>query len=231
MLLICLPYAGGSAAAYSRWERKLGAGVGVRAVELPGRGRRIREAPLTSSEALVEQLLIDLAADLEQGPFALFGHSMGGLLAFQLTHALVDRGLPGPQRLVLSAARAPGRTAPVKLHALPDEELIETLGHLSGAPAEALAHEDLMEVMLPVVRADLKLAETWSFDPAGPLSVPVALLGGLRDPLASPAELERWRPYFAGEVERRSYPGDHFYLLQEEEALLRDVRDCISARQ
>lgn len=230
MRLICLPYAGGSAAAYSNWERGLGSGVGVRAVELPGRGRRIREAPLTSAEALVEQLLTELAAELEEEPFALFGHSMGGLLAFQLTHALADRGLPGPRCLILSAARAPGRTAAAKLHTLPDKELIETLGRLSGAPAEALAHEDLMEVMLPIVRADLKLAETWSFSPAGPLSVPVALLGGLRDPLVPPAEIELWRPRFAAEVERRGYPGDHFYLLEEEEALLDDLRDLISAR-
>jgi medium-chain acyl-[acyl-carrier-protein] hydrolase len=228
MRLFCLPYAGGAAAVYRSWGRALGPRFPVVAVELPGHGRRIAEPLCTSANTLVDRLLAELVEDMRAGPFAILGHSMGGQLAFQLTHELVRRGLPRPSRLFISAARSPMRAGRDLLHALPDAELLEALGRLNGTSAEALAHRELVELMLPVVRADLRLTETWSFLPAEALDVPVSLLGGLSDPLAPPDEMERWRGYFAGEVERRSYSGDHFYLFTEAD-VLRDLSDAMSA--
>jgi medium-chain acyl-[acyl-carrier-protein] hydrolase len=220
--LFCLPHAGGSAVVYGGWGRMLGPRFSVASVELPGHGRRIREPLLTSAAALVERLLDELLEDMRTGPFAVFGHSMGGLLAFRLAHELVRGGLPRPLRLFISAVRAPGHTTGL-LHALPDAELVAALGRLNGASPEVLAHRELVELMLPIVRADLRITEQWSFVPAEALDIPVSLLAGASDPLAPPHEMERWREHFAGEVERRSYPGDHFYLHTEAEALLRDI--------
>jgi surfactin synthase thioesterase subunit len=220
MRLFCLPYAGGSAAVYRSWAARLGPRFDLVTVELPGHGRRIREPPHSAATTLVELLIAELGEAFRAGPFAIFGHSLGGLLGFQLTHELLRRGLPRPSRLFLSATRRPKRPGPYMLHSLPDAALLETLGRLGGAPQEALAHKELMEIMLPVVRADLQVAETWSFEPPGTLEIPVSLLGGTSDPLVPPAEMDGWRAYFSGEVDRHSYPGDHFYLQPQREALL-----------
>ncbi|MGW4788564.1 thioesterase II family protein [Streptomyces sp. NPDC004230] len=228
--LFCLPYAGGSARVYRRWGSALGPGFPVSTVELPGHGRRIREPLHTSADTLVDLLLSELAGQLETGPFALFGHSMGGQLAFQLAHECVRRGMPHPVRLFLSAARSPARTVMPSLHSLPDTELLAALGALNGAPAEALAYPELMAIMLPVLRADLRLSETWSFRPEWPLDIPVSLFSGLSDPLAPRAELERWRDFFSAEVSHQSYPGDHFYLFpssSEVVPLLSDLKDAL----
>jgi medium-chain acyl-[acyl-carrier-protein] hydrolase len=177
----------------------------------------------------VDGLIAELVDDMQSRPFAIFGHSLGGLLAFQMTHELVRRGLPRPVRLFLSAARLPKPMAGEPLHALADAELLAVLERLNGAPPEALAHRGLMEIMLPIVRADLRLAETWSFHSGEALDIPVSLLGGLWDPLTPPAEMERWRQYFSGQVDHRSYPGHHFYLLEQEAQLLRYLGDAVSA--
>ncbi|MEU6411118.1 alpha/beta fold hydrolase [Microbispora sp. NPDC046933] len=226
--LFCLPYAGGSAAVYRSWGAALGPRFPVTAVEYPGRGRRIREPVATSASALVDLLVAELAEDMRATPFAIFGHSLGGRLAFQLAHELGRRGLPRPRRLFVSAAAAPFHLGWGALHSLPEPELLAALERLGGAPAEALANREFVEFMLPVVRADLRLAETWSFLPEEPLDIPVSLLGGISDPLVPPHEMERWRGFFAGEILRRSYPGGHFYLRTEEESLLRDVSAALS---
>jgi surfactin synthase thioesterase subunit len=231
MRLVCLPYAGGSAAVYRRWNATLGPRFPVVAVELPGHGRRIGEPLRTSATSMVDLLVHELITDLSAGPFAIFGHSMGGLLAFQLTHELVRRGLPVPMRLFLSAARPPGSGGHSPLHDLPRAELVAVLDRLNGAPAEVLASQELMELLLPTIRADLYVAETWSFRPTEPLGVAVSLLGGLADPLTTAEEMDGWRPYFTGEVERRDYAGDHFYLNTRTDVLLHDLKDAMSRAQ
>ncbi|MFG3107071.1 thioesterase II family protein [Streptomyces tendae] len=229
--LFCLPYAGGSARAYRRWSGALGPRFPVTAVELPGHGRRIREPVHSSADTLVDLLVSELGGPMGAQPYALFGHSMGGRLAFQLAHECVRRGLPRPVRLFLSAARPPEPEPPrPTLHDLPDAALLAALGALGGAPAEALAHPELMDVMLPVLRADLRLAETWSFSPAGPLDIPVSLCSAPADPLASRAVVERWRDFFSAQVRHRGYHGGHFFPFPaagEPVPLLRDLKDAL----
>lgn len=226
--LFCLPHAGGSAAAYSGWGRVLDPRIAVIPIELPGRGRRLREPLHTSATGLVDQLFSELQEELQAGPFAIFGHSMGGMLAFQLTHEILDRGLTPPVRLFLSAVRPPRSSSRTVLHMGSDSELLDALGRLNGAPKDVVADQELMKFMLPVVRADLQLAETWSFDPGDTLQIPVSLFGGLTDPIAPPFEIENWRPYFASEIERRTFQGDHFYLIQEAGELLDDLSTTLS---
>ncbi len=229
MRLFCLPYAGGSAAVFRPWVRALERRCDVVAVELPGHGRRVREPLCASSSELVDRLIRELEEQLNAGPFALFGHSMGGLLAFQMAHELVRRRLRVPFRLFLSGVRAPGRgPGRALLHTLPEAELVEALGRLNGAPVPVLADAEVMKLLLPVVRADLRVAETWSFRPTGVLSIAVSLVGGSTDPLAPPEEMDRWRGYFAGPVDRRTYPGDHFYLLTDAGALLQHIADALA---
>jgi surfactin synthase thioesterase subunit len=171
----------------------------------------------------VDWLLTALESELRDGPYALFGHSMGALLAFQLTHEAVARGLPGPSRLFLSSALPPEWTPRGTLHRLRDSDLVAALAELDNASAAVLAVPEVRDLLLPVVHADLRLAETWAFRPAGALPVPVTVLGGRQDPLVPAAALEGWRRYFTGEVTSRRYPGGHFYLRTQLEAVLSDL--------
>ncbi|RKR91091.1 medium-chain acyl-[acyl-carrier-protein] hydrolase [Micromonospora pisi] len=223
--LFCLPHAGGSGATYGGWRGLLGPRFQPVAVEFPGRGRRMREAPYTSAADLVEWLLAEHLEQMRAGPFAVFGHSMGGLLAFQLTYELVRRGLPRPRRLFISAALPPTCLRRGSLYTLPDDQLVRALHRLNGTSAEVLAHPELIDLMLPVVRADLRIAETWCFRPTVALDVPVSLLGGRWDPLVPPDTLDNWRIHLSGEVVARIYPGDHFYFRPDAAPLLTDLRE------
>ncbi|MEU8527959.1 MULTISPECIES: thioesterase II family protein [Streptomyces] len=227
MKLLCLPHAGGSAAVYARWTRLFGPGVRVVPVEYPGHGRRLREPLHISAATLVDRLVEELRPLLREGPFAVFGHSMGGLLAFRFTHELVRRGLPLPARLFLSAARPPGHPATAALHTLDDAGLVAALAELGGAPPEVLADPEFVRTLLPVVRADLLLAETWAFRPPAPLDVPVSVLSGLADPLAPPGVTAGWRPHFAGAFARRAYPGGHFFPFDAASGVPADLRQAL----
>ncbi|MEV4690547.1 alpha/beta fold hydrolase [Micromonospora echinospora] len=226
--LFCLPHAGGSAATYRDWHGLLGPRIPTVAVDFPGRGRRMREAPYTSAADLVEWLLAEHLERMRSGPFALFGHSMGGLLAFQLTYELVRRGLPCPRRLFVSAALPPACPHRGSLHTLSDTQLVQALHRLNGTPSEVLEHPQLIDFMLPVLRADLRIAETWTFRPTVKLDVPVSLLGGRGDPLVPSDMLDLWRIHLAGEVVTRTYAGDHFYFRHDAAPLLVDLRADLS---
>jgi len=228
--LFCLPWAGGSAAAYRSWGALLGPRFAVVPVELPGRGRRYAQPLCTSMDEAVGWLLAELAGEMGRGPFAIFGHSLGGMLGFQLTHELVRHGLPSPAHLFISAARPPHRRGPEPLHTLSNQALLAELARLNGAPAHLLAHQDLQEILMPVIRADLRIADTWRAPAAPPLTVPVSFFSGRDDPLAPAAELAHWRPYFAGPVTYREYGGDHFYLHTHGSELLADLRSGLSGQ-
>src|SRR5512132_3878400 len=152
--LVCLPYAGGGASAYRLWRRLQPASIEVCPVQLPGREGRIRETPYRRVEPLAETLA-GLLAPCAGRPFAIFGHSMGALIGFVLARRLRAMGLPGPAHLFVSAARPPGemrRGEPV--HTLSDESFVHALRALRGTPEQVLEHRELMELLLPTLKAD-----------------------------------------------------------------------------
>lgn len=224
--LFCLPYAGGSATAYLRWKAALPAGVELCAIELPGHGTRLRQPPSTRIEALVEALATGLREELDR-PFALFGHSMGGLLGFELAHELQRRHGVSPVHLFVSAARAPQLALPEadRLHQLPDPELLDALRRLDGSPAAALDNAELMEIMLPVIRADLAACETYQYLERAPLPCPITAFAGSADPLASPAEVDQWRRHTGSGFTLRTLADGHWYLDRPD--LLRSVTDVL----
>jgi surfactin synthase thioesterase subunit len=210
--LFCFPYAGGNATLYSTWSRALPSEVAVCPIQLPGRGSRWKEKPFTSAAELVAAVANSLAPLFEQ-PFALFGHSMGGLLSFELTRELRRRGLPQPRQLFVSAFRAPHLPDPdPPMHNMPDADLVEELKRLNGTPAEVLADPELLRMLLPTLRADASVCETYAHAPEAPLDLPLAVFGGLGDPKITQAELEEWRTHTRGPCALRMIPGDHFFV-------------------
>ena len=221
--LFCLPYAGGSGVVYRRWQDSLAPDVEVFPAEPPGRGTRLREPPFRRVGALVEAF--DAALDpLADKPFALYGHSLGALAAFEAARKRRREGKRGPSALFVGACRAPQLpvTSP-PTHGLPDAGLIEELRRLNGTPAEVLEHEELMQLMLPILRADLEAEETYVYREEPPLSCPLVAFGGLGDAAVGREQLEGWRKQTAGEFVLHMLPGDHFFLNESQGQLLRLV--------
>lgn len=224
--LFCMPYAGGGVAPYRLWFKSLPDDIEVHAAQLPGRETRLREMPLSSIMSMVETLLpaIEAASDL---PYAIFGHSMGALIAYELTAALERRGMRSPERLFVSARRPPDEPdtwSPI--HELPEPAFLDELQTRYGAiPAPVLAEPELLELLLPVVRADIRAVETYwpSADIPTKVRCPVSVYGGDADTHPRPAQLPLWHRVAASPVRVRLFSGDHFYLNAQREPLTADI--------
>jgi medium-chain acyl-[acyl-carrier-protein] hydrolase len=207
--LFCLPYAGGSAQVFREWPAHLPPRIEVVPLERKGRGTRFTERPDDRLDAIAHEAAAAIAAVADR-PFALFGHSMGALTAFEVAHAL--GGHEGLQYLFVSGHRAPDEAARGPLaHALPDDRLLAHLRRLDPA-SPALADDDLMRHMLPVVRADLTACETFTFRERPPLACGIAAFGGETDPLVDAEQLLAWRRHTRGPFRRQLFPGNHFFL-------------------
>jgi medium-chain acyl-[acyl-carrier-protein] hydrolase len=226
--LFCLPCAGGTAASFRDWPRHLPPDVEVCAFELPGRSRRLLEPAYATVDELVEALAEQMAP-LGSSPFALFGHSMGALIAFELAKARVRRGEEEPCQLFVAASRAPqypSRDRPV--HGLPDSELIEHLRAVGGTPEEILRNTEMVALLLPAVRADFALCERYRLVPGPGLSCPIDALGGSGDPLVSRRELLGWQAQTTGEFRLRMYEGGHFFTQSAPDDVLHGVAKRLS---
>lgn len=209
--LFCFPYAGGGASMYRGWQEELPTTIDVCAVQLPGREGRLREAPVAELSRLVPMMADGLAAHLA-APFAFFGHSMGAVLAFELARELRRRALPAAAHLFASACPAPHLPDDDATHTLPEDELIGRLRDLGGMSEEVLAHRELMEMILPVFRADASITETYDHVAEAPLAVPFTVFGGLTDAKATRADLDAWRQHTAAAFALAMVPGGHFYI-------------------
>lgn len=208
--LFCLPHAGAGASGYWEWASPLAPEVDVVPIELPGRESRYKE-PLRRSVADITAELIEPLSDRVGPNFALFGHSMGGLVAYELAWALASRGTP-PRHLFVSGLAAPHLPARRDVHLLPEPDLLAVMEQLGGTSPEVLAHPELVRLLLPVLRADFEVCETYRHPHEAALPVPITVLGGLRDPSASVKEMRAWQDLTCKGFEAKFFPGGHFYL-------------------
>ncbi|GHO54369.1 thioesterase II family protein [Ktedonobacter robiniae] len=218
--LFCFPYAGGGVAFYRRWSTSLPHEVALCPVYLPGHEQRIAEPAFTSLEQLVATLIEVMQPYLHE-PFAFFGHSMGGLIAYVLARTLQEQCLLLPRALCLSAIKAPHLPARQEpLHTQPLPGFLRSLYRLGGTPLAVLQNAELMRLMLPTLRADFTLYETYTHTPSIPLTCPIVVYGGMQDTLVSRGELEGWRSYTSASCTVRQLPGNHFYLHSVQDLLL-----------
>lgn len=210
--LFCLPYAGGSSTIFYRWSEYVSPAIEVCSVQLPGREGRLTMPPYTSMRPLVQAIGNAILPFLDK-PYVLFGHSLGGLIAFELARYLHDLGVPRPLSLLVSAAEAPHVSrAPDRLHTLPDDELIGQLSRLQGTRQEILQHPEVMQLLLPTIRADLQVFETYTYRAGPPLPCPIAVFGGIDDERVEPSGLENWREHTRTVVSLTMLPGGHFFI-------------------
>ncbi|MEW6405533.1 MAG: alpha/beta fold hydrolase [Chloroflexota bacterium] len=208
--LFLFPHAGGGPSVFGKWLGKLPPHMEGYIAHYPGRGSRYPEPAIHYLPTLVEKLC-EAIEPLLNKPFAFFGHSMGGLLAYELAQRL--RGQNLPQALFISACGAPHLPDPhPPIHALPDSEFILSLQQLNSIPSELLDQPSVMQLFLPALRADSEAVETYHHIPGEPLDCPVIVFGGLEDPRVSRKHLEAWAAHTTSRFDTRYFPGDHFYL-------------------
>ncbi len=224
MRLVCLPYAGGSAAVYRPWAAVLAPDIEVLSAQLPGRGWRLREAPSRNLHALADELA-DAIAELGDLPVAVFGHSMGSWIGLEVVRRLEAMGRP-PVRFFASGRQAPtlGCTQPRMAH-LSDDEFIREMGErYGGIPEEILAERELLELLLPSVRADIELLERHEHVPGRPVSIPIHAIVGDRDTVVAPEEMAPWAEETARGFRVTALPGGHFYFQPDPAPLLSILR-------
>jgi surfactin synthase thioesterase subunit len=217
MRLFCFPYAGGAASAYRNWYGGALSGFEVCPVQLPGRERRINDVPVERIPLLVDQLAEVLPLDR---PFAFFGHSMGALVAFELTRELRRRGCAMPAHLFFSGAQAPqlGPNRPPR-YRLSREHLIVELRKLGGTPEMVLEDPELLDLVLPAIRADFALIDTYQYSHASPFTCPITVFSGEDDSEVEPFDVIQWRPHTVGSFRHISFPGDHFFITSSFDAV------------
>jgi medium-chain acyl-[acyl-carrier-protein] hydrolase len=212
--LFCLPYAGGGAMVFRDWARQLPDWIDVCPIELPGRGTRLAEPLITAFAPMVRAVASAIAAHLDR-PFGFFGHSMGAAIVFELTRHLRRYGWRGPDHLFVAGRRAPqlppeGDPA-CRFAGLPKPEFIEELKRLKGTPPEVFEHEELLELFVPILRADFALCQSFTFTPEPPLACPISVYGGEHDEAGREA-FEAWGEMTTGPFTVRMFPGDHFFV-------------------
>lgn len=228
--LICLPHAGGLAAAYRQWSVKMPPGVQAIAFEAPGRSIRLRERPVTTMRAMVDDVVSAIAA-IGAKPRILFGHSLGGYVAFEVARQLQAARMP-PAGLVISGAAPPEVLASQQqrgLRHLPDAEFLAAVSRFGGMPPELLDMSDLVSLILPALRNDFTIFETWQPDAGHELECPTLVVSGRDDEDVDFRTLDGWQEYVQRPIEVRLFRGGHFYLRNEEQEIIQAMLRWLQA--
>ncbi|MFI0808974.1 thioesterase II family protein [Streptomyces echinatus] len=215
--LLCLPHGGGSASFYFGLSKALSPALDVRAAQYPGRQDRSEEPPAESVQELAQGVFHALG-ELDERPLALFGHSMGAMVGFELARLLETAGRPCAV-LFLSGRRGPSVERFENLHQGSDAQLIEEVVKLDGTDAALLRDEELLGMILPTLRADYRAVETYRPTPGPRLRSPFVVLTGDADPRVTPEEARTWSQETDGSFELHVYPGAHFYLVPQRQAV------------
>lgn len=222
--LFCFPFAGGTARFYSPWEEQLKPGVDLRAMELAGRGRRITEPMYEDMKALLQDLLDSIRPELFQGPYAFFGHSMGGLIAYELALMIKEQGLPAPKHIFFSGRCAPGIERKRTIyHQLSDEDFKEEVMKLGAAPREIFEEPELANLFLPILRNDFRVSETHTYSKEiTALEYDISVLVGKGEPYTE-HEIASWHHHTQKRCSIHYFPGGHFFINQHKDWILQYI--------
>lgn len=219
--LFCFPHAGGGASFFRPWIGMLAPDIEVCPVQLPGRENRLKERPFNQFSPLISELAQALRPYLDR-PFAFFGHSMGALISFGLARHLREQNDPMPRQLFISAYRAPQiPITETPLHQLSEAEFVKKVLSFNGTKREVLENDELRQFLLPILRADFAVCETYVHTPEAPLSSPITVFGGLQDHRVKREALAAWQAQTSDRFIVRMLPGDHFFLQNAQEILLK----------
>jgi medium-chain acyl-[acyl-carrier-protein] hydrolase len=228
--LFCFPHAGGGPVAFFDWSECLGAETECVSLQYAGRGPRLREEPRTSVEDLVEEIGSNFAAFADK-PFAFYGHSFGGIVAFELARQMRRSGLPEPNHLFVGAARPPHLELPYPpIHGLADREFVENVQtRYGGIPAAIYRDPEVLEMFLPAMRADFTAYETYRFKPDDPLDIPITAFAGADDTAVQLESVREWTLHTVAGFDINVLPGGHFFPATSGSDLIRILQHRIEA--
>ena len=219
--LYAFTYAGGSAASFSSWPSALPISFQLCAAEYPGRGIRFSEPNSTSIQKMARDFVDEMAKSIV--PNALFGHSLGALVAFEVARELQNRKLPAPLHLFVSGCNSPHleRQNQTNLHQLADQQLKDALLEYNGTPAHLFNNHEMMSIFLPIIRKDISIAENYEFIEAQPLTTPITICVAKNDPYIDKKNIDQWSLHTRASLKVEWFDGDHFYIHSELKKLTR----------
>jgi surfactin synthase thioesterase subunit len=224
--LFCIPFAGGSKSAYHSYVSRARDVLTVIPLELPGRGSRYKESLLTDVYAMVDDLLRQIRPALEQ-PYALYGHSMGALLCYLLSARIIREEINGPIHLFLTGKGAPSVKAHGNaLHLLPRDELVKELRRMGGTPDIVLSDNKLLDLFLPVIRADFEALENFRYEAPANLNVPITVITGSEETISAEG-IEAWKLETCGQVETIVLPGNHFFIFEHVSEIIKLIAQTL----
>lgn len=215
--LFCFPYAGGSAMVYNKWKQYLAPGIELMPIELAGRGRRIHEALYKDIQHLVDDVLSIIGKEITQTSYALFGHSLGGMISYELAVRIRDQRLPPPVHIFFSGKSAPGiKNDKEKIyHRMSDEVFRKEVISLGGTPAEFFEQPELVELLLPMLKNDFRLAETEIYNgDILPFDENITVFLGKDDDF-TPEQCDGWKKHTKQHCNIHYFEGGHFFLHNE----------------
>ncbi|MQY15480.1 Thioesterase PikA5 [Streptomyces sp. RB5] len=226
--LVCFPHAGGSASYYFPVSRALAPALDVATVQYPGRQDRRHEPCLDDARLIADRTVAELRPYCDR-PLALFGHSLGATVAFEVALRLEAEGVR-PLVLFASGRRAPSRHREnERVHLADDGQLITTIKRMSGTDAVVLGDDELLRSVLPAIRADYRAAETYRYRPGPPLGCPLVVLNGDEDPEVTAGEARGWTDHTAAECVFHWFSGGHFYLNDHAPEVIALIRERVLA--
>lgn len=210
--LICFPYAGGSATTYMDWIKWLPENIEVIGIQPPGRASRIFEPAFKEMDKLIADLIVNISDSLRK-PYVVFGHSLGSRVAFELMNQCKKHRLRLPSHFIASGSRGPQfRCAKTDIYDLPDNEFLQELENLNGTPKEILKNKEIMEICLPLLRADFELADNYYFSEKCIFDLPVSIFNGETDSDITKEQLNGWSEFFTITANKHTFHGDHFFV-------------------
>lgn len=222
--LICFPFAGGGASQYAAWKSLMGDSIEVVPVQLPGRENRINEDFVTDAEVLTESLFKGLEPLLRDIPFFLFGHSMGGMLAYKFEQTIEDRMGLQAEKVFVSATSLDEDISEAGISSLPEDEFIEEVNRYGGLEKELWDYPEYLDLYIRILRQDFKLIESYSINRSRRIEAPVHVYYGTEDRMAGSTQARSWEKYTLSEFSMMEFAGGHFFIKDRKEELCRDLK-------
>jgi len=224
--LFLFPYAGGAPSSFAKWTTEFPSNIDVCIIHYPGRGSRFNESLIKDSFVLVEEIANAIQPELDK-PFFFFGHSFGAVLAFEVARRIS----PQPQILFVSACGAPHVPNPNRpIHTLSDSEFIKSLQEFNGLPAEAVNNAELMELLLPVLRADFEAVENYQYTSSEHrLDCPIVAFGGADDSHVDRTRLDAWEYHTNDSFKSKIFQGDHFFITTARQSVIDSMKTEINS--
>ncbi len=224
MNIICLPFAGGNKYSYRQFKDKAPSFINLIGYEYPGRGARIKEPLLADAEAIVNDLYDNILTVADRNEYAIYGHSLGGLIGYLITRKLVENGHRPPSHLFISGTTGPSSVSrgEKKRHLLSKQDFIQELKDLKGMPDEILENEDLLDYYEPILRSDFMASENYIYESSSPLDIPITVITGTEEEMEL-SDIELWQNETTQIVDFKRFPGNHFFIYDQIQAIIQII--------